>query len=943
MIAAASHTTVDPGVVAKELLTITRDVAVMLHPHRRLTLRISLDSALDRDLGFDSLGRVELLLRLERAFHVRLPETLLSEAETPRDLLDAILATAAGEGARRHAQIIALELEAAEATPEAAHTLIDVMEWHVRAHPDRPHILLDDGLKTTAAISYRRLRDRAAAVAAGLRTSGLEHGQTVAIMLPTSEEFFFAFFGILYAGGVPVPIYPPFRPSQLEDHLRRQAGILSNAEAGILITRPSWQPIAGLLAGQVANLKSVESIDTLARANGSAVPYPACAHDTALVQYTSGSTGDPKGVVLTHGNLLANIRAMGGALGASASDTFVSWLPLYHDMGLIGAWLGSLYYAAPVAILSPLRFLARPEDWLWAIHRYRATLSAAPNFAFELCLRKIDEADLEGLDLASLRMVVNGAEAVSPATVRNFSRRFGRYGLRETALAPVYGLAECAVGLAFPPPDRLPIVDRVQRFALSERGEATPAAAGDPGALEFVACGRALPGHEIRILDPVGRELEDRREGRLQFRGPSATSGYFRNPTKTAQLFVDGWLDSGDLAYTVSGDVFITGRSKDMIKRAGRNIYPQEVEEAVGNIPGIRKGCVVAFGVPDPQAGTERVVIVAETHETDIAMREQLRRMADDAATAILEAPADDFVLAPPHTVLKTSSGKIRRAACRTLYEAGHLRVVHAPVWWQVVRLRTSALRERLLRWREVILAYLYAGYWWGLLGFLAGLVWPLVVVLPRSRQQWRIIRTASRLFFPLTGTPLAVSGIENIPPSGAVLVINHSSYFDNVVLGALLPRPAAFVAKAELVRKFFARVFLKRLRTIFAERMDVEKGPEAAREAVRLLHSGELVVFFPEGTLTRMPGLLPFRTGPFLAAAEARVPIVPVAIRGTRSILRGDQWFPRRGAVQVTIGAPIMPRGSDWSAAVAARDAVRTQILRLVGEPDLAGERVEI
>lgn len=258
---AAPHAPLDPNAAASDLLAATRDVAVMLRPHRRLTLRVGLDSALDRDLGFDSLGRVELLLRLERVFHIRLPEALLSEAETPRDLLEAVLNTAAGGQARRRPEIASLVLEAVEATPQTAQTLIDVLEWHVRAHPERPHILLDDGARTTATISYRKLRDSAAAVGAGLQAAGLEPGQTVAIMLPTSEEFFFAFFGILYAGGVPVPIYPPFRPAQLEEHLRRQAGILTNAGATVLITRPSWRAIAHLLTGQVTGLKSVESVE----------------------------------------------------------------------------------------------------------------------------------------------------------------------------------------------------------------------------------------------------------------------------------------------------------------------------------------------------------------------------------------------------------------------------------------------------------------------------------------------------------------------------------------------------------------------------------------------------------------------------------------------------------------------------------------------------------
>jgi 1-acyl-sn-glycerol-3-phosphate acyltransferase len=934
------NVSLEPEETGRRLLEAIRGLALALHPHRKLTLRVTLDSSLDRDLGFDSLGRVELLSRLERTFRIRLPEALLAEADTPRDLLGALLA-ASGTVRERRGEIAPIVLEAVRPTPQAAQTLIEVLEWHTAEHPDRPHILLDDGTTTTARINYRDLRDSARAVAAGLLARGLEPRQSVAIMLPTGRDFFAAFFGILYAGGVPVPIYPPFRPAQLEDHLRRQAGILSNAQAALLITLPSWRSIAGLMVGQVEGLRAIEAVESLSSSTGLSASRAGGPQDTALIQYTSGSTGDPKGVVLSHANLLANIRAMGEALQASASDLFVSWLPLYHDMGLIGAWLGSLYYAAPVAVMAPLRFLARPENWLWAIHRYRATLSAAPNFAYELCLRKIEDSDIAGLDLSSLRMTVNGAEAVNPATIRNFTARFSGYGLRSTAVAPVYGLAECAVGLAFPPPDRTPIIDRVQRAPMMRRGQAAPAAPDDSTALEFVACGRALPGHQIRILDPTGRELEDRREGRLQFRGPSATTGYFRNPAKTRELFIGDWLDSGDLAYTVSGDVFITGRSKDIIIRAGRNIYPHEVEEAVGDVQGIRKGCVVAFGVPDPRAGTERIVVVAETRERDPAERERIRHRIDDVVTTLLEAPADEVALCPEHTVLKTSSGKIRRAACRALYERGRLGAAPAPVWLQIARLRWSALRFDLARRWEVVVAHLYAGYWWGVFGFLAGILWPLVVVLPSRKTRWRLIAMAARTFFRLSGTPLRVSGAENLPADGGILVVNHSSYFDNVVLSAVLRRPPIFVAKIELVRKFFARLFLERIGTLFVERAQAERGAEAAEQAVASARAGGLLVFYPEGTLTRMPGLLPFRMGPFVTAAEANAPVVPIGIRGTRSILRGGQWFPRRGAVQVTIAAPIRPSGSDWTAALAVRDAARQELLRIVGEPDLSEERI--
>ena len=265
--------------------------------------------------------------------------------------------------------------------------------------------------------------------------------------------------------------------------------------------------------------------------------------------------------MLTHANLLANIRAMGRATEVTSEDVFVSWLPLYHDMGLIGAWLGSLYHGCRLVIIPPLSFLARPERWLWAIHTHRGTLSASPNFGYDLCCRRLSDEVLAGLDLGSWRLAFNGAEPVSPETIAAFARRFTSFGFKPEAATPVYGLAECSVGLTFPPLGRGPLIDRVRRADLGEEGIATPADE-DEAALQFVSCGRPLSGHQIRIVDEAGREIPDRRQGRLQFKGPSATSGYFRNPEKTQSLFQGDWLDTGDLAYSAQGEVYITGRVK---------------------------------------------------------------------------------------------------------------------------------------------------------------------------------------------------------------------------------------------------------------------------------------------------------------------------------------------------------------------------------------------
>lgn len=917
------------------LVTIARDLARELYPGRRIVERCGLDSSLDRDWGFDSLSRAELLLRVERAFAAHLPERLLGEADTLRDLMEALTHAEARtpKGLDLAARVPAAE--PAEPAPDTAATVTDVLDWHVGRHGERIHIVLVEGDGTERSITYRQLSERARAVARGLLATGIEAGQRVAIMLPTGDSFFVAFFGVLYAGGVPTPIYPPARMSRIEEHLRRQAGILRNAAAVALIAAPEASSIGRLLGLQVESLRHIVSVEELAAA-GAAAQLPRSPRPTAvaLVQYTSGSTGDPKGVVLTHANLLANIRAMGEAMQAGPSDVFVSWLPLYHDMGLIGAWLGSLYFAAPLVVMSPFVFLVRPERWLWAIHRHKGTLSAAPNFAFELCLRRVEDPMIEGLDLSSLRMVTNGSEAVNPDTIRRFTARFARHGFRPEAMAPVYGLAENAVGLAFPPLGRLPVIDRIDRVALVRQAQAIEAPQQATDALEFVACGQPLPGHQIRIVDAAG-ETGERQEGHLQFRGPSATSGYLDNPAKTSELFDGPWLNSGDLAYAAGGDVFITGRSKDIVIRAGRHIYPEEIEAAVGDLAGIRKGCVAVFGAPDPHAGTERLVVVAETRLTEASPLATVHQHIEQTAGRLLDAPPEEILLVPPGSVLKTSSGKLRRAATRELFLHGHLGERPQPASQQLVRLALSGMVSRFRRWSSTLAGLAYAAWWWTVLVAVSVVLWPLVLLMPGRAWRWAIVHRAARLLLKLMGVRVTVTGAWP-KPGGALVAINHSSYFDSLVLAAVVPGAPAFVAKRELDAQFVAGPFLRALGVLFVERADPEGGVADTKAALAAARAGQALVFFPEGTFTRAYGLRPFRLGAFVIAIQQKLGVAPVSVRGTRSILRDGQWLPRRGNVSVHIDDLVMPDGDDFAAIIRLRDRVRAVMLSHTSEPDL-------
>ncbi len=913
------------------LLGIVQELAEELHPGAQRP-ELTLDSSLERDGGIDSLARIELLARLERRLGISVPESLALAAESPRDLMRALPAE---RGDRTVAPVQPLRVARGTAgAPADSATLTEVLRWHAERHPEQTHVLLygeNDALDT---LSYGALLAQAEAVAAGLRELDIEPGQAVALMLPTGSAFFFCLYGILLAGGVPVPLYPPQRMSQIEEHLRRQIGILANARARVLVATEQALALSALLKTHLPELRGVTLPARLAQSGAPRAHLPLAADALALLQYTSGSTGSPKGVALSHANLLANVRAMGAASRVSGEDVFVSWLPLYHDMGLIGACFGTLYHGFPLVLMSPLSFIARPRRWLHAIHRHRATLSAAPNFAYDLCATRLAEQDLEGLDLATWRLAFNGAEPVNADTLDLFCRRFAPYGFRRESMTPVYGLAECSVGLAFPPPGREPHIDAVRRHVLARAGRAEPAEHNDD-VVRVVGCGSALPGHEIRIVDTAGRELPDREVGRLEFRGPSATRGYFHNEEATRALFRDGWLDSGDYAYTVAGEVFPTGRAKEIIIRAGRNLYPYELEEAVGALTGIRKHAVAVFAARG--GASERLVVVAETRERRPERHATLREQIALQAQELLQSAPDDIVLAAPGTVPKTSSGKIRRAECRALYERGALGRRRA-VWAQLTRLALAGAAPLWQRTRRGMLSRLFNAHVWTFAAVLALPVVPALLLVPSRRARRALARGYVRLLLVLSATPLRVEGLEHLPREGtALLCANHASYIDGFVLLAALPADFDFVAKRELASSAPLRMLLERVGTTFVERFDARQGVEDVGALAQSLGRGRSLLFFPEGTFTRAAGLRPFRLGAFVLAAQTATAVVPVTLRGTRSILRSDQWLLRRGTIRVIVEPPIAPEGADWSAALQLRERTRAVLLRRCGEPDLA------
>lgn len=563
---------------------------------------------------------------------------------------------------------VGLDAEVRPLHPTLVHALVAAAE----ADDGVGITLVDEDEDEETVLTFRALLSAVARAAGELEDAGVRRGDRVLVVLPTSFDFVATFLALEALGATPVPTYPPADVRQIELTLTRLEHIAKTARVSTCLTSRALAPLLGSLARRAPTIRRIGVAPSTRPLAGPAARGALRLADldptgTAFLQYTSGSTGDPKGVHLTHANVLANLHAIGQRVRISRHDVIASWLPLYHDMGLIGALLMSVYWRLPLVLMSPRAFLGAPLRWLGAITRHRATLSPAPNFAYALCVRaaRLRPGALAGLDLSSWRAALNGAEPVNVNTIREFVDTFAPRGFSADAMLPVYGLAESSLAVTFPDVGAPLRVERVDRGALAD-GHVQPAEG--PGSICIVGTGTPMPGHDVIVADEELHELDEREVGHVLVRGPSVMKGYFENADATEKVLRDGWLWTGDLGFKSRGELFVTGRVKDLIILRGKNYYAEDIEAVVERVAGVRRGGAVVFGAYDDEAATEMVAAVCEARSLDPT---ETARIADDVRDAVAEEcglTLDDVVVVPPGTLPKTSSGKRQRSRVRQMF-----------------------------------------------------------------------------------------------------------------------------------------------------------------------------------------------------------------------------------------------------------------------------------
>ncbi len=553
-------------------------------------------------------------------------------------------------------------------------SILEALNYWNETSPQKIYCHTENLVGNVESLTFSELHLEAERIAALLKNHNIQKGDCVILALANNKTFLFSFLGILMSGGIPVPVvtHEGFFHN-LKQAYTMMLHVLEDTKAKLILTdnphKKLWDTVLKKNVGS-GHILLVEDRPQNHFEKEKTAIFP---EDIALIQYTAGSTSLPKGVMITHRQLMYQIKAIAYGLGTSSKDCAVCWLPLFHDMGLIGGFLHTLYVGMRFVLLTCESFLFDPKKWLWAISKHGATLSAAPNSAYNMCVARINTQDIEGLDLSCWKVAFSGAEPLSVETFKKFTEKFKPYGFNPNTILPGYGMAENCLAISFCKRGEGLNWDCVQRAELEHHHRAIPIKNEKERSVCFVSVGKPILYHEIAIMGDEEQILPERHIGEILVKGPCVMAGYFHNYEETVKTIHNNWLYTGDLGYIAGGNLYITGRKKDLIIVGGRNYYPQDLEQAAEEVVGVRKGCVIAVGLYDEALGTEKSVVLAEIKPEKYKETEAITQKISHTVFNAVGIVPDKVLLYRAGTLYRTTSGKLQRSKYKQMLEEGEL------------------------------------------------------------------------------------------------------------------------------------------------------------------------------------------------------------------------------------------------------------------------------
>ncbi len=784
---------------------------------------LSMDDKFEADLGLGSLERLELFSQIETTLGVKLSPSEISTIQTLRDIV-TILARSHGSQSLVVNQCDKATVQAVTIDPSKVTNLRDLLIMYTQRYPNRRHVVLLSGDGSEKEITYAMLYKQAGKISNALTTRGIQTGDHVALLLPSGEDFLYSFLGVIFSGAIPIPICPPESANQVGEYISQAVSILKKSDVRLLVTFGKFQKLAKFFRGFLPHLLGVTTTNDLLKSEFYLPKLKISSSQAAFVQYTYGSAGNFKKIVLTHKNILENIRSILKLFEVTTSDITVSWLPLHHDTDLIVMWLANLYFGSTLVLYSSKNFLSRPESWLWTIHKYRATISAGPNFAYEICINKINDNTLLGLDLSSWRIAGNISEMVCAQTLKRFSEKFSQYGFKSKALTNVYVLSEGAILMCAGSILEDQKIDRIASHEFHQKNIAKPIFEREKKYYEFVSCGSPIDNYQIRIVDEENTCLPERNIGMVHCKVRSMMCEYYRDQAVSEKVFHGGWIDTGDLGYLAEGELYITGRRKDIITKEGKNYYPTEIEDIITMYSDLNFGQVVVFSSVENLSGIKKILAIVESKNNDKNSHKILKKQICQIVVKCLGFSLDDILIVTENVLPKTTNGKLRRYVCGEIYSQKNIRKIKNNI---IIKLFNIYVRCFIAKTKKILtlcLRFFYTIYLFLVLISMASLTYIAIRFFNRDNGE-KIIKTASKITLRASFCSIEIDGINHIKSKkNMIFVSNHASYIDVLVLVAFLPGHFCYVAKSELKKSYFLRKILKTLEIVYVDRVDFSK-----------------------------------------------------------------------------------------------------------------------